>query len=221
MGFLSRLFGGKKAELVDRVWMNGAAKMADLVEQTKGCAAAGRYPLTIYHFEETGEGVRAEFERRGISCGMVQFFDTVRGSGLDHWRSLGDTLLIKADNLPDPAGGGRRKPSGEGSISVHLAELYPLKSRDEPVLHLAEVLPGTLEFTGFVALDEPWLQSFGVDRIKKLLEQMDVDEGEMLSHSMISRSLDNAREKIEAKLQVESKANSCAEWMRLNYGDSD
>ena len=42
MGFLSRLFGGKKAELVDRVWMNGAAKMADLVEQTKGCAAAGR-----------------------------------------------------------------------------------------------------------------------------------------------------------------------------------
>lgn len=220
MGFLSKLFGGKKPELVDRIWMNGAAKMADLVARTKQCVAEGQYPLTVYHFQETGEAVRAEFERQSVSCGMVQFFDTVRGSGLDHWRSLGDTLLIKADDLPDPAGGGRRKPPGEGAISVHLAELYPLKSGDEPVLHLAEVLPGSLEFTGFVALDEPWLQLLGMERIKRLLEQLDVDEGEMLSHPLISRSLDNAREKIEAGVQVESKANSCAEWMRLNYRES-
>lgn len=66
------------------------------------------------------------------------------------------------------------------------------------------------------SLDEPWLQSFGIEKVKDLITKLGMKPDEMLSHSLITSSLQNAQKKLEEKVTHEMKANSMEEWCRLN-----
>ncbi len=67
------------------------------------------------------------------------------------------------------------------------------------------------------ALDEPLFQLFGGEKIINVMRSMGLQEDEAVEHSMISRSLKNAQDKIGKKIMVEQSAQSQADWFKRNF----
>jgi preprotein translocase subunit SecA len=55
--------------------------------------------------------------------------------------------------------------------------------------------PGSSQF--FVSLEDDLMRLFGSDRIAKLMDRMGIEEGEVIQHSMISKSIERAQKKVE------------------------
>lgn len=55
--------------------------------------------------------------------------------------------------------------------------------------------PGSSQF--FVSLEDNLMRLFGSDRVAKLMDRMGLKEGEMIQHSMISKSIERAQRKVE------------------------
>lgn len=55
--------------------------------------------------------------------------------------------------------------------------------------------PGSSQF--FVSLDDDLMRMFGSERIARIMDRMGVEEGEMIQHSMITKSIERAQKKVE------------------------
>ncbi len=55
--------------------------------------------------------------------------------------------------------------------------------------------PGTSQF--FVSLEDNLMRLFGSDRISKMMDRLGLKEGEVIQHSMISKSIERAQKKVE------------------------
>ena len=55
--------------------------------------------------------------------------------------------------------------------------------------------PGSSQF--FVSLEDNLMRLFGSDRIAKLMDRLGLEEGEVIQHSMISKSIERAQKKVE------------------------
>ncbi|WP_068598224.1 preprotein translocase subunit SecA [Vaginella massiliensis] len=55
--------------------------------------------------------------------------------------------------------------------------------------------PGSSQF--FVSLEDPLMRLFGSERIAKLMDRMGHKEGEVIEHSMITKSIERAQKKVE------------------------
>ena len=55
--------------------------------------------------------------------------------------------------------------------------------------------PGSSQF--YVSLEDNLMRLFGSDRIAKLMDRMGYDEGEVIQHSMITKSIERAQKKVE------------------------
>jgi preprotein translocase subunit SecA len=55
--------------------------------------------------------------------------------------------------------------------------------------------PGSSQF--FVSLEDNLMRLFGSDRIAKWMDRMGLEEGEVIQHSMITKSIERAQKKVE------------------------
>ena len=55
--------------------------------------------------------------------------------------------------------------------------------------------PGSSQF--YVSLEDSLMRKFGSERIAKLMDRMGLEEGEVIQHSMISKSIERAQRKVE------------------------
>ncbi len=55
--------------------------------------------------------------------------------------------------------------------------------------------PGSSQF--FVSLEDDLMRMFGSDRIAKVMDRMGIKEGEVIQHSMITKSIERAQKKVE------------------------
>ncbi|WP_128546627.1 preprotein translocase subunit SecA [Larkinella soli] len=55
--------------------------------------------------------------------------------------------------------------------------------------------PGTSQF--FVSLEDSLMRLFGSDRIARIMDRMGLEEGEVIQHSMITKSIERAQKKVE------------------------
>ncbi len=55
--------------------------------------------------------------------------------------------------------------------------------------------PGSSQF--FVSLEDDLMRMFGSGRISKIMDRMGIDDGEVIQHSMISKSIERAQKKVE------------------------
>ena len=99
----------------------------------------------------------------------------------------------------------------EGSNIIFI-EHYPMKSKE---LQLLEQL-SLKEVVFLTALDEPLLKYFGGEKLITMMQNMGMKEDEAIEHSLITQSIANAQEKIEARISIEQSTRSQAEWMERN-----
>jgi preprotein translocase subunit SecA len=56
--------------------------------------------------------------------------------------------------------------------------------------------PGSSKF--YLSLEDDLLRIFGSERVAKIMDLLKIEEGEAITHSMITRSIENAQKKVEA-----------------------
>lgn len=66
------------------------------------------------------------------------------------------------------------------------------------------------------SLDEPLFFMFGGEKSIQLMKKMGMNDDEIVSHPMITKSIRNAQQKIASKVEVELKAESQEEWIKKN-----
>ncbi len=96
--------------------------------------------------------------------------------------------------------------------TVFLLEHYPLASRETKVIQNWK----PKDLVVFVSMEDPLLQLFGGDNLIALAQKMGLTENETLEHTMISRSIRNAQEKLDKQVVHEHDADAQEEWFKVN-----
>lgn len=91
-------------------------------------------------------------------------------------------------------------------------EHYPLRKAEQ---HLFLQL-NLQEAVVISSLDEPLFEKFGGEKLTELMKRMGMKENEEIAHSMITKSIQRAQEKIADKIATDRKAISQQEWFALN-----
>ena len=95
---------------------------------------------------------------------------------------------------------------------IIFAEHYPLAQKEKDLflkLHLKETQIWS-------SLDEPLFQHFGGEKIVAMMKKLGIKENEAVEHKMLTKSIQNAQQKIETKVLLEQSAASQKEWIERN-----
>jgi preprotein translocase subunit SecA len=98
---------------------------------------------------------------------------------------------------------------------VYFPSHYPLTTYEDKVLARLTAF-GYTTFHFCLSFDDPTLKQFGSGNMLPLLEKLGLDDHEAIEHDMVTRSIKNARKKLDEKVRSEKRANSPAEWFALN-----
>ncbi len=82
------------------------------------------------------------------------------------------------------------------------AEHHPHLYHEEAIIKEIETLctSNYPSIVFFASLDEPLMQHFGSQSIIELMKKMDIKEDEVISHSMVTKSVENAQRKIAKRV---------------------
>jgi len=64
---------------------------------------------------------------------------------------------------------------------------------------------------------DPLMEVFGAERIIETMSRMGTKEDEMLQHSMITKAISRAQQKLDDAVKNEQRADSQEEWFKRNY----
>lgn len=95
---------------------------------------------------------------------------------------------------------------------VFILEHYPVFEKEKTLLENWTAK----EIIFLNALDEPFFEKFGGEKIIRLMQSMGMKENETIEHPMISSSIENAQHKIQKSITVDRSAQSQEEWFRIN-----
>jgi preprotein translocase subunit SecA len=90
-----------------------------------------------------------------------------------------------------------REVIGSGGLAIIGTERHESRRVDRQLRGRAgrQGDPGSSQF--YVSLEDNLMRLFGSDRIAKLMDRMGIEEGEVIQHSMISKSIERAQKKVE------------------------
>jgi hypothetical protein len=101
-----------------------------------------------------------------------------------------------------------------GSKQVIFIEHYPLQEKEQQVFSSL----ANNNISVYSSLDEAFFKLFGGENISAVIDKLGLQENEAVSHSMITKSIANAQQKLAAKVTVDQSACSMEEWIQKNAG---
>lgn len=109
--------------------------------------------------------------------------------------------------------GNYQNMSLKGSEALLLAEIYPIRST---MMEFLANMNSHGTINCYTSMDSPFFETFGGDRMLALMDQLGMVENERIQHSMVTKSIIKAQEKIEAQVKSEYKTASLEEWVAMN-----
>lgn len=177
--------------LTHYVYLNQISKYRMMMEEVNQAITAGYHVMLIYHFDETG-----------IMLQKLTASTNLNGEKLDIRKSDQVELALRDKRFTN--------------LQVMVAEVYPMAGKDhilESIIH--QNYPGT-KVIFYTSTDGPLMRAFGGEKIQNMMITLGLSENEKIEHSMVSKSIANAQEKIKNKVQFEKPATSKQEWMNIN-----
>lgn len=185
-------------DLQDKVYKTQREKFNAVIEEITDISKQGRPVLVGTTTVEISELLSRALKMRGIKHNVLN----AKRHGMEAQivREAGQANMVTiATNM---AGRGTdiklsQEVKERGGLAIIATERHESRRVDRQLRGRAgrQGDPGSSQF--FVSLEDQLMRLFGSERISKLMDRMGLKEGEVIQHSMISKSIERAQKKVE------------------------
>ncbi len=200
----------------DLVFKTRREKYNAIVEEVRRLHELG-FPVLVGTVNvEVSETIARLIQRAGLKCnvlnakyhqreaeivagagqpGAITIATNMAGRGTDI--KLGDGVTISKPSQVKDVDGKVQDISEIGGLHIIGSERHESRRIDRQLRGRAgrQGDPGSSQF--FLSLEDDLMRLFGSERIAKLMDRLGAQEGEMLTHSMITRSIEQAQKRVE------------------------
>jgi preprotein translocase subunit SecA len=187
-----------RKDMEDLVYKTKREKYNAVIEEIVKCVNAGRPVLVGTTSVEISELLSRMLKLRNIRHNVLNAKLHQKEADIVAEAGKSGTVTI-ATNM---AGRGTDIKLGEGvkeagGLAIIGTERHESRRVDRQLRGRAgrQGDPGSSQF--FVSLEDDLMRLFGSDRIAKLMDRMGLEEGEVIQHSMITKSIERAQRKVE------------------------
>ncbi len=182
----------------DLIYKTQKEKYNAIIEEIERLREAGRPVLVGTTSVDVSELISRMLERKNIKHNVLNAKNHQSEAEIVAEAGQARTVTI-ATNM---AGRGTDIKLGEGvreagGLAIIGSERHDSRRVDRQLRGRAgrQGDPGSSQF--FVALDDRLMRLFGSERIVKVMDRMGYQEGEVIQHSMVSKSIERAQKKVE------------------------
>ncbi len=182
----------------DLVYKTKREKFNAVIEEIEKLIEGGRPVLVGTTSVETSELLSRMLKRKNISHNVLNAKLHAKEAEIVAQAGLAGTVTI-ATNM---AGRGTDIKLGSGvkeagGLAIIGTERHESRRVDRQLRGRAgrQGDPGSSQF--FVSLEDDLMRMFGSERIAKIMDRMGIKDGEVIQHSMITRSIERAQKKVE------------------------
>ncbi len=102
-------------------------------------------------------------------------------------------------------------------LFIVVGERHLLSAYDQQILDFAECLPCECEIQFCISLEDPLLEMFSGDWVKKMLEDLGMKKGEVIESRLVARRIKAAQQKIAGQFSgYDRDADSASQWLAEN-----
>jgi preprotein translocase subunit SecA len=188
----------QRKDYEDLVYKTKREKYNAAIEEVVKCVQAGRPVLVGTTSVEISELLSRMLKLRGIKHNVLNAKLHQREAEIVQEAGMPGTVTI-ATNM---AGRGTDIKLGPGvkeagGLAIIGTERHESRRVDRQLRGRAgrQGDPGSSQF--FASLEDDLMRLFGSERISKMMDRMGIEEGEVIQHSMITKSIERAQKKVE------------------------
>jgi len=188
----------QRKDYEDLVYKTKREKYNAAIEEVVKCVQAGRPVLVGTTSVEISELLSRMLKLRGIKHNVLNAKLHQREAEIVQEAGMPGTVTI-ATNM---AGRGTDIKLGPGvkeagGLAIIGTERHESRRVDRQLRGRAgrQGDPGSSQF--FASLEDDLMRLFGSERIAKMMDRMGIEEGEVIQHSMITKSIERAQKKVE------------------------
>ena len=187
-----------RIDMDDRVYKTKREKYNAVIEEVVNLVAAGRPVLVGTTSVEISELLSRMLTMRKISHNVLNAklhqkeADIVAEAGRPGTVTIATNMAGRGTDIKLTA-----DVKAAGGLAIIGTERHESRRVDRQLRGRAgrQGDPGSSVF--FVSLEDDLMRLFGSERISKVMDRMGFQEGEMIEHSMISKSIERAQKKVE------------------------
>jgi preprotein translocase subunit SecA len=187
-----------RKDLNDLVYRSAREKFSAVIDETERLVKEGRPVLVGTTTVEISEFLSRSFKMRGIPHQVLNAKQHQKEAEIVAEAGKAGAVTI-ATNM---AGRGTDIKLGEGvkeagGLAIIGTERHDSRRVDRQLRGRAgrQGDPGSSQF--FVSLEDDLMRKFGSERIAKIMDRMGLKEGEVITHGMVSKSIERAQKKVE------------------------
>ncbi len=187
-----------RKDLNDLVFRSAREKFSAVIDETERLVKEGRPVLVGTTTVEISEFLSRSFKMRGIPHQVLNAKQHQKEAEIVAEAGKAGAVTI-ATNM---AGRGTDIKLGKGvkeagGLAIIGTERHDSRRVDRQLRGRAgrQGDPGSSQF--FVSLEDDLMRKFGSERIAKIMDRMGLKEGEVITHGMVSKSIERAQKKVE------------------------
>lgn len=182
----------------DKVYKTQREKFNAVIEEITEISKQGRPVLVGTTSVEISELLSRTLKMRGIKHNVLnakrhgQEAQIVREAGQANMVTIATNMAGRGTDIKLS-----QEVKDRGGLAIIATERHESRRVDRQLRGRAgrQGDPGSSQF--FVSLEDNLMRLFGSERISKLMDRMGLEEGEVIQHSMISKSIERAQKKVE------------------------
>lgn len=182
----------------DKVFKTQREKFNAVIEEINEVTKAGRPALVGTTSVEISELLSRALKMRGIKHNVLnakrheQEANIVKEAGQKAMVTIATNMAGRGTDIKLS-----KEIKDAGGLAIIATERHESRRVDRQLRGRAgrQGDPGSSQF--FVSLEDNLMRLFGSERIAKLMDRMGLEEGEVIQHSMISKSIERAQKKVE------------------------
>lgn len=182
----------------DKVYKTQREKFNAVIEEINEVTKAGRPALVGTTSVEISELLSRALKMRGIKHNVLnakrheQEANIVQQAGQKAMVTIATNMAGRGTDIKLS-----KEIKAAGGLAIIATERHESRRVDRQLRGRAgrQGDPGSSQF--FVSLDDNLMRLFGSERIAKLMDRMGLEEGEVIQHGMISKSIERAQRKVE------------------------
>jgi preprotein translocase subunit SecA len=187
-----------RADMEDKVYKTAREKYNAVAEEIQALTAAGRPVLVGTTSVENSELISRLLRMRNIQHQVLNAKQHAKEAEIVANAGMTSTVTI-ATNMAGRGTDIKLTPDSKkaGGLAIIGTERHESRRVDRQLRGRAgrQGDVGSSQF--FVSLEDDLMRLFGSDRIASIMDKLGLEEGEVIQHSMITKSIERAQKKVE------------------------